>query len=816
MPSPRWRKVLRDLWGNKLRTLLVALSIAIGVFAIGVITQTFTTVQDELAVEYPKSNPAEASLGIDGFDDDLVQVVRHMDGVAYAEGRTAVAVKVRIAGDQWKQMVLWTIPDFRNINVNKVFPQPTFVPDPTIGAERGVWPPPDRGMLVERASFLMPGLMPPGAEIGDKIEIEVSNSKRYNLELSGLAHEPGRVPPTFAGAAYGYITPGTLEWLTGTREMNELDIIVSQDRLNQKHITEVAQRVRNKIETAGHTVSSVSVPVPGKHFAADIFAGLLLLLNALGLSSLFLSGFLIVNTISALMNQQVRQIGMMKAIGARSGQIAGMYLVMALIYGIIALVIAVPASAFVATSTTDLLSGFMNVDFPSFRIIPQLVMVQAAIALLFPLLAAIIPILSGTRKTVREAITDYGISSQASSSRRQVQRGRGTLGTLLPRPLMMSLRNTFRRRGRLALTLATLVLGGALFMSVFSVRNAMLVTLEDALNYWKFDVLIGFARAYPTDLIQQEVSQVPGITHAETWGYNFVRRVRADDSESADLTIFAPPPETQMLFPTMIQGRWLVPEDEDAIVVSNGTVTAEPDIKVGDDLTLKINGKKSVWHVVGVARVIGNFGGVGTVYANYPYYSRVTGEIGRATSVQVMTDRHDAAFEDQVQKALEARFKQAGIRSASGITSGMIRQQNEVFFNIIIVLLLIMAVLMAMVGGLGLMGTMTLNVLERTREIGVMRAIGASNGAVRQIVVVEGLVIGTLSWLLGALVAAPLGQLLSAALGTLIFQLPLHYVISPDGMIIWLIVVTVISALASVLPAQNASRLTVREVLAYE
>ncbi len=187
-----------------------------------------------------------------------------------------------------------------------------------------------------------------------------------------------------------------------------------------------------------------------------------------------------------------------------------------------------------------------------------------------------------------------------------------------------------------------------------------------------------------------------------------------------------------------------------------------------------------------------------------------------ALAIQVVSDKHDAAYEEQIQKRMEAGYKEAGIRFGGGITSGMIRQQNELFFNILVALLLVMAVLMAAVGGLGLMGTMTLNVLERTREIGVMRAIGASNGSVRQIVLVEGVLIGALSWLIGALLAIPFGQLLSQALGEMIFAMPLHYVISIDGMLIWLIVVMVIAVFASLLPAHNASRLTVRQVLAYE
>ena len=114
------------------------------------------------------------------------------------------------------------------------------------------------------------------------------------------------------------------------------------------------------------------------------------------------------------------------------------------------------------------------------------------------------------------------------------------------------------------------------------------------------------------------------------------------------------------------------------------------------------------------------------------------------------------------------------------------------------------------------MGTMSLNVLERTREIGVMRAIGASDGAILKIVIVEGVLIGLLSWLLGTIMALPLSQLLSDAVGASIFQTPLSYTFSLGGVELWLGTVLVLATLASFWPARNASRVTVRDVLAYE
>ncbi|KAA0252613.1 MAG: FtsX-like permease family protein [Chloroflexi bacterium] len=127
-----------------------------------------------------------------------------------------------------------------------------------------------------------------------------------------------------------------------------------------------------------------------------------------------------------------------------------------------------------------------------------------------------------------------------------------------------------------------------------------------------------------------------------------------------------------------------------------------------------------------------------------------------------------------------------------------------------------MAVLLALVGGLGLMGTMSINVLERTREIGVLRAIGASNRSVALVFIREGVVIGLMSWAMGAVFAIPMTQGLNQALGQAVMGTALTYTYSMPGFWMWLGIVIFLSMLASFIPARNASRLTVREVLAYE
>jgi putative ABC transport system permease protein len=144
------------------------------------------------------------------------------------------------------------------------------------------------------------------------------------------------------------------------------------------------------------------------------------------------------------------------------------------------------------------------------------------------------------------------------------------------------------------------------------------------------------------------------------------------------------------------------------------------------------------------------------------------------------------------------------------------REENRFIFSIVVAFLVLMALLLAAVGGLGLTTTMSINVLERVREIGVLRAIGASNVSVRKIVLLEGIAIGFLSWMVGMLLSFPISRFMSEQLGLALIKVPLSYEYSILAAILWFFVLQIVAVIASLGPARNAVRLTIREVLAYE
>jgi putative ABC transport system permease protein len=203
-------------------------------------------------------------------------------------------------------------------------------------------------------------------------------------------------------------------------------------------------------------------------------------------------------------------------------------------------------------------------------------------------------------------------------------------------------------------------------------------------------------------------------------------------------------------------------------------------------------------------------------YGTYEYISQVTHMNSSTFTYRILLDRHDKAYQQAMGEKIDTYFRDLGYHVNQVRTGDSSLKSASESLDILITFLLIMALLTALVGSMGLTGTMGMNVLERTREIGVMRSIGAVDGVIMTTVIVEGLVIGGISWVLGAILSIPFTYLLSDIVSLAIFNSPIAVLFTWSGFIIWLLVVLILSALASVIPARNAARLTIREVLAYE
>jgi len=794
MNRTRWRKVWHDLWNSKVRTLLVVASIFIGVLNVGTTISMYYMAQDDMQASYEARTPNHAQVWSAPFDTDVINSVRHVPGVAEAEGRRVISAQLLVDGGRWLPLNITAIRDFEDIRLDKLLYQ------------TGVYPPRDKELLIERSS--LPFLQ---ADVGERVTLKLADDTIREMQIVGIVHD-NSLGPANELELTSYVTLETLSWLHEPVDMNRLLITVEENVLSKTHVEEIAQRAADQIRKGGRQVYLVFVPDPGKWEGASQILGVAAVIALLGLLSVFLAGFLIFNTLSALLAQHVRYVGIMKSIGARRAQIIGMYAAYVGVLSLLGTGPAIPLAGRMGAAISGYLAQQFNYNSLGYRLVPQAVAIQMAVGLVVPLVAGMIPVLIGSRVVIREALSSYGLDGGGF--------GGGAVDRLIEqvrfvsRPVMISLRNTFRRKGRLAFTLATLTLGGAIFIGVFSLRSSLLGFMESISQYFMSDVNISFDRLYPIEEVDRIARAVPGVVDVEGWAFAGADLLR-DDGTAADVVqVQGVPASSTLIEPVMLEGRWIEPGDMNAMVVNNAFWRVQPDLEVGDTISLGISGTETEWVVVGVFQFVDDIQLMS--YADYDYLARELNMPNRSSSYRVTANVHSLCEQEALGRALQARFDGLGMHVSNVTAGASLVEANTAAFDVIVYFMLLMAVLIAVVGAVGLMGTMSMNVLDRTREIGVMRAIGASDGAVLGLVLVEGMVIGLISWVLAAILSVPIGRIMFDTISQAIFHTSAEFIFTAEGLAIWFAIAVVLSAVASILPARSASRLTIREVLAYE
>lgn len=784
-----WRKVLRDLWLNKTRAVLVVLSIAIGVFGLGLVADSYAILVREMDKNYLLTNPAAATLYTTVLDPDFLQSVKALPQVDDAEARRTVVGRVQVGKNEWKNIWLFVVDDFASVRLDK------FAPD------SGQYPPKTGEILLERAALKVVN-----AQIGQTLNLDIPGAQMKSLSFVGTVHAPGLAPAWMEGFAYGYISRETLASLGGNPTLNELKVTFKNKDLTQDETRIAAFDLKTWMETQGRSVTRIEVPKPGKHPHASQMATLLFLLEAFGLIALFLSAVLVVNMISALLAQQIRQIGVMKAIGASVRQVMVLYYGMVLLLGLVGLLVGIPLAVLAGRGYSSFAANTLNFNIYDNSIGWPYIAMQILVGLLAPLLAASWPILRGSRISAREAMSDYGIAQQKTSGFR--------LPKVISRPFMFSLRNTFRQRGRLLLTLCTLAVGGAGFIVAMNVSASMNSTVDSKFDAQKYDVQFTFNQPYPEQKLEEAAKAVPGVVRVESWGSALAVRQLNDGTESNKFNLIAPPENTDLMTSLpLLDGRWLQPKDDKALVINHALLALQPDLKVGDMVTLTIAGEKSEWKLVGIVQEIL---APPFAYVTKEALNRTLGLNEMASALVIVGQNRSVDSVITMTRGLEKQFASSKMEVVSAMRLADSRKMIEDHLLLLGSFLTIMSILVLLVGGLGLASTMSINVMERTREIGVLRAIGASAANILKIIVTEGAIIGALAWIFAIVISLPISQFVSTNFGMTFFEAPLRFAVSLPGMLGWLAISIGFSALASLYPAWSATQLTVRQILAYE
>lgn len=788
MVSPRWRKLLRDVTAERGRVAAMTVAVAVSLVAVGAVLGARAILTREIAVNYLGTRPASATLELPGgVDAALVEEVRRQPGIADAEAREVVLARVRV-GDDWRPLLLFVVDDFEDLRLN------------TFRRESGEWPPPEGTVLVERSALRVLE-----AEPGARLRVKPPHGAAREVRMAGLVHDPGLAPAWQEREGYAYATRATLAWLGEPPVLHELRISVSEPSMDASAVEARAKALAAWLGGRGHPVSELRIPPIGRHPHQRQMESVLLLMLAFSAMALVLSAVLVASSLSAMLARQVREVGVMKTLGARTGQVVGLYAALVAGVGLVSVVLAVPLSRLGALALAEAVSRMLNFTLTSTAVPPWVHAAQAAAGLGVPLLLAALPILRAARVTVRETLERHGVSADAP-------RGRTAA---LPPPL----RNALRRPTRLALTLALLAAGGAMFMTALDVRRSWERNLDKIHETRHYDVEVRFHDAEPARAAEQ-LRQVPGVREVESWGYApaaFARPGEVDvvrtypDRGHGSLAVLAPPPRTRLIGFPLLAGRWLQEGDTDAVVLNHVALAQAPGLRVGDSVLLSVDGHPTAWRLVGIVEEVGS---PGVAYVTDAAFARDSGTEGRARMLRIATSTATPEARADVIRAVDAALGAAGIGVESVIPFSELRTAVGDHILILVQMLVAMAAVMATVGMLGLSSTLAVSVVERTRELGVMKTLGATPSRIVGLLVAEGLFIGVLSWGLAFVLSLPLTALVDGLVGRLGFLAPLPFVVSAGAVAGWLGLVVLVSLGAIAFPARRAARLTVLEALA--
>jgi putative ABC transport system permease protein len=796
--APRWRKVLADANSSFGRLFTTSVAMALSVAAITALLVGRDILGREMPRSFFSANPASALLTLDAIDDGLIRKVRTRPDILAADRAALTYVKVR-TGDHTVPLAIYMVADFTAQQVDAVTLQ------------SGAWPTAN-AIVIERSGLPLLLVSSPDALAGKRLQIETAAGAARTLTVSGTVFDGTQAPSTQELTLYGYVTPAVFAELTSQQSTEQLKVVVDRGLTTASGVEAVARSLALWLRDNGQEVRRIRIPPVGKHPHQWQYDVISLLLVGFGILTLLLEAGVMAVVIGGLLAPQVRQIAVMKAIGARTAQVAAMYATLVFAIAALAAGIGVPVGVYAGYALVDKMAAILNLEIASYSVGPWWILGSAALGILLPLLAALPAILSATRRPIREALGDYGASNR-SFALNAVNRALGWFNTTDP-VLNFGIRNSVRRGTRLALTMSLLVIAGVVFMVAGNLLSSWDNITRNAAAERSYDLQLYLRGPQDKQAVLDAVAQVPGVRAAETGDSMYPLLDQGDrlsvvGTERNSLPMQFVLPRSELLRLNMSAGRWLQPGDTDAVVLNTAAQRTVIKRSVGGTVDLLFNGKPVRLRIVGIAnQAFSN----AMAFTTTNIYDLATGTQGRTRSIRVaLVDRSQFRAASQ---AIAVRLKQDGIEVADTVTEETIAQSQTAHVYIMMLLLGSLILGVALVGIMSLTSALSTSVVERTREFGVMRTLGARSTQVFKVVLSEALCIGAGGWLLAIPIAIPLTVLLVKLMGSVMpLSPPLEF--SALAALAWLVLSLLFAAIASIYPGRRAVRLTVRAALAH-
>jgi putative ABC transport system permease protein len=771
-------KAYRDVTKRRLRSLLTIGAIAIGVAGIVAIVSTAQNLARAQAAAYQNASQADITFWVWDAPPTTARALQDLSNVSAAELRNTFFTRCKWNGE-YRDVSLYGLESFSGARINQI-------------------------QLLDRApregEFVVESSVRDlfHVQTGDEISCRARDGSFRALTLAGFAASPNYPTATILNSATIYANADDLQKLLGIGGANQA-LLKVKDISQARDTANAAGRL---FDRRGIDHNSPEIRDPQNYMGKRELDALFVLLFVFSIVGLATSGFLVANTLAAMTSEQIGEIGTLKAIGGTREQVLVVYVVASALYGAVGTVIGILLGAFASWRLLAYIGSLLNLE-QGFSISPQGAVLGVIVGIGVTELAGLLPSLAATAIRVKDALEAYGITSTYGQgwSDRLVQRV-----TALPPLAAMSLRNLARRKMRSVITMAVIAVAVAASLAAQSTSASVDTSIDGLFQTFRADAWVWFDQWVGTNF-SENFRSVDGVRTVEVWSLSdaWVGTARA--------RLWGVPADTALYNARLVAGRWYQPGETDAVVVSTD-LAQERNLRVGDTIDIEVDKDRRPFRIVGITIDNSIFLGstvAGKVFMPEDIVGRMQNRQGWATFFALQFDAHDPATVEQRLGDLTARFKnyQMGSDSAYREVRGAKEQSR-----ILSLALYAMSLIIGAIGALGVLNTLTLNVLERRREIGVLRAIGATDASLIQVFLTEGLALGLGGWVIGLVAGYPLGLFLVGFMQSVLFHI--DYIFSPMMVLASLLFALAIAVVASLAPALGAARLRVGTVLRYE
>ncbi|MEO8104331.1 MAG: ABC transporter permease, partial [Betaproteobacteria bacterium] len=611
----RWRKVAGDLQLYRLQIGMIALVLVLGTAGVVAALNAQAILKREIAASYATAASPDIALWFDRVEPQLERTIAAEEGVAATGARRVAFARVAARDGTWLPIRLLVADDFATQKLGLVH------------QHGGAWPAGDGSILIEQSARTLIE-----ADVGGAVRLRTPAGDIVSLPVGGFVHDTAVAPSTQERLIYAYITPGTAARLGQNPALDQL-LVKMEHRASAGAAYELGNTLNEALARQGTPALRMEV-LPAEHPHAPLMNAMLRVLGVLSAIAFTCSAALAGYMVSAWMRREVRQVGIMKTLGARWQQIAAQYLALVAPTVLVAIALALPLGTLLGRAIVGYYAIALNIDVADWQAPQALLRQEIAFALCIPLIAMILPIVRAARMSPQTAIHDAGIIALSGASRLAARliRFPGRIRWTF------ALRNSWRRPWRLMMMMLGLSAGGALLLMTHSNYESFMHVIDANLGNQGHDIEVLLQRPLPAAQLEAIARRVPDVEIAEAWrraGVNLVPHAAATGDltlgENRRVTLSAYPPDTRLFRLSVVRGRAPTQGASDEVLVTRNFQDSYPQLQIGSQVDLLFRGRNVPVNVVGMVEEIG----APALYTDFATFDAVTGLGDQSSSVRV-------------------------------------------------------------------------------------------------------------------------------------------------------------------------------------